>query len=122
MNHRRRKIDVTGDGGDIDGLAGFSPPASRLWAHHRPDLLPPAGSPVVAADLCLAAIRRLAGVSGAAEIPRVLAREPGRAAALRDGGALPAAAAGGDPGRRRRIQFTLILRSRMKRRESAAQS
>src|SRR5947208_8024207 len=96
-----------GDGGDIDGLARFSSPAPGLWAHHRPHLLPSAGSPVAAADLCLAAIRRLAGVSRAPEISRVLAREPGGAAAFRDGRALPAAAAGGDPCRRRRVPAAL---------------
>src|SRR5262249_40890825 len=95
--------------GDIDGIAGFSPPAAGLRADHRPDLLPPSRSPLAAADLCLAAIRCVARVSGAAEIPRVLAREPRRAASLGDRGAFPLAAAGRDPRRRPRLPPALTL-------------
>src|SRR5262249_59456916 len=89
--------------GDIDGITGLSPPAAGLRADYRPDLLPPSRSPVAAADLCLAAVRRVARVSGAAEIPRVLAREPRRAAPLGDGRAFTPAAAGRDSRCRRRV-------------------
>src|SRR5213082_1340930 len=110
MNRRRRKIDVRRDGGDIDAVAGFLPSASGLRPYHRPYLLSPPRPPVAAADLRLAAIRRLAGISGAAEIPRFLAGEPRRAVALGDGRAFPADPAGRDPRHRRRVPAALRAR------------
>src|ERR1700674_1370057 len=97
-----------GDGGDIDGFAGFLPSASGLRAHHRTDLLPPPRSPLVAANLCLAAIRRLAGVPGASTVPRLLAQESGRAAAFRDGRTLEAHSPGGNTHGRGRVPAALI--------------
>src|ERR1700719_1309051 len=99
---------LLGDRGGHDGLTRFLSPAAGLWAHDRPDLLPPAGSPMVASDVCVAAIRRLAGIPGPSEIPRVLAQDPGRAASLRHGRALPAYSAGRDSCRRRRVPAALI--------------
>src|SRR5207302_2492554 len=75
--------------------------------YHRPYLLPAPRPPMAAADLRLAAIRRLAGISGAAEIPRFLAGEPRRAVALGDGRAFPADPAGRDPRHRRRVPAAL---------------
>src|SRR5712692_9073170 len=67
------------------GLGRFSAADRRLRPDHRPHLLPPPRPSLAAANLCLAGLRSVPGLPGPPGLPRILAEEARRAAALGDG-------------------------------------
>src|ERR1700761_9001487 len=73
------------------------------------DPLSDAGSSLAAADLCLAELRLVSEISGAAGFPCLLAGEARRPAVLRNRGTFQTDQAGGAARRRRRVQAALTL-------------
>src|ERR1700761_2140885 len=62
------------------GFRGFSETRAGIRADDGRDSLSLAGSSLAAADLCLAELRSVPEISGAAGLPAILANEVGRAA------------------------------------------
>src|SRR5262249_7032348 len=76
------------------------------------DSLSDAGSSLTAADLCLAELRSVSEIPGAAGLPALLAGEVGRTAVFGPRRAFQADQARGAPRRRRRVPAALIWRIR----------
>src|ERR1700741_512913 len=84
--------------------AGFG-----LRADDGANSLSDAGSSLAAADLCLAELRSVSEIPGAAGFPRLLAGKARRPLVLGHRGAFQADQAGGAARRRRRVQVALTL-------------
>src|SRR5689334_11594943 len=85
-----RESMAAGESGGQNDLAGLHQAGGRLWPDHGPHSLPPAGPPPLPADLCLAGLRSVAEISGAAALPRLLVLLPGGPAPFGDRCAFPA--------------------------------
>src|SRR4051812_34659077 len=101
--------------GGWHGLAGwgcfrrFPETGVGLWADDGADPLSHAGSPVLAADLCLAELRSVSEISGVEGLSRLLDRKARRTALLSNGGTFQADQAGRTARRRRRVPAALSL-------------
>src|SRR3954468_8994871 len=91
------------------GFRGFSETGAGLRADDGANSLPHAGSSLAAADLCLAELRSVSEIPGAARFPGLLGEIARWSAVLRHGGTLQADQAGGAPHRRRRVPPALTL-------------
>src|SRR5580704_19745996 len=80
-----------------------------IWADDGRDPLSTAGSSLAAADLCLAELRSIPSISGAAGLPAVLAGEAGRPALFGPRRPFQADQARGTARRRRRVPAALIF-------------
>src|SRR5882724_6159477 len=100
------------------GLAGWScfrrfPEAGAgLRADDGANPVSDAGSPLIAADLCLAELRSVSEIPGAEGFPCLLAGKARRATVLRHRGAFQADQAGRTARRRRRVQAALSGQNR----------
>src|ERR1700739_4876139 len=85
------------------GFRGFSETRAGIRADDGRDPLSDAGSSLAAADLCLAELRSVPEISGAAGLPAILANEVGRAALFGPRRAFQADQARRTARRRRRV-------------------
>src|ERR1700744_4182952 len=92
---------------DWDCIRGFSETSDGIRADNGTDPLSHAGSSLAAADLCLAELRSVSEIPGAAEFPRLLAGEARRATVLGHRGAFEAYQAGRASRHRRRLPDAL---------------
>src|SRR5262245_7803001 len=90
------------------GFRGFSETRAGIRADDGRDPLSLAGSPLAAADLCLAELRSVSEISGAAGFPAILAGEARGPALFGPRRALQADQARGAPRRRRRVPAALM--------------
>jgi len=79
----------------------------RLWPDDGANPVPAARSPLAAPELYLAGLRLISRVSRTPALPRLLAENPGRTAAFRDGGAFAADQAERNPAGGRRVPAAL---------------
>src|SRR5215475_15338620 len=111
----KRMRSVTGGSHGFAGWGSFGrlpETGVGVRADDGRDPLSDAGSSLAAADLCLAELRSVPEISGAAGLPAVLAGEAGRAAVLGARRAFQADQARGTARRRRRVPAALIWRHR----------
>src|ERR1044072_6277148 len=94
------------------GFRGFPETGAGLRADDGANPLPHAGSSLAAANLCLAELRPVSEIPGAARFPGVLAKIAGRPAVLRHRGAFETDQARRAPRRPRRVPPALIPPSR----------
>src|SRR6185436_16067661 len=86
---------------------GFPEAGAGLRADDGANSVSDAGSSLIAADLCLAELRSVSAISGAAGLSGFLAGKTRWPVVLGDGGALEADQAGRVARRRRRVQAAL---------------
>src|ERR1700761_6816459 len=90
------------------GFRGLSETGAGLRADDGRDPLPDAGSPLAAADLCLAELRFVSEIPRAAGLPAILAAQAGGALVFGSRGALQADQAGGIARGGWRVQAALM--------------
>src|SRR5882757_2352073 len=92
------------------GFRGFPEASAGLWADDGANSLSHAGSPLIAAELCLAGLRSVSQVSQTAGFSYILGREAGRPTLRGDRCALQADQACRTARRRRRVPVALRFR------------